>query len=109
MIDETSNDADTTIRASAAVADNGAMVRVYRALGEPTRLLIVQLLAAHDELTCSEMVAHLGVTPSTLSHHLALLTDCSLLAHRKDGTFHRYRLRRDQLSRFAPTASLAAD
>lgn len=81
------------------------MVKVYRALGEPTRLLIVQLLAGHDELTCSEMCERLGVAPSTLSHHLALLSDCGLLAHRKDGTFHRFRLRRDQLSRFAPAAS----
>ncbi len=82
------------------------MVKIYRALGEPTRLQIVQLLAGHDELTCSEMVARLGVTPSTLSHHLALLTDCGLLAARKDGTFHRYRVRRDALTTFAPAAAL---
>ena len=87
--------------------ENCVIVKVYRALGEPTRLQIVQLLAGHDELTCSEMVIRLGVTPSTLSHHLALLTDCGLLCARKDGTFHRYRVRRDALTTFAPVVVVA--
>ena len=104
MIDEVLNRTETPLTPVIA-PDNSTMVKVYRALGEPTRLLIVQLLAGHDELTCSEMCERLGVTPSTLSHHLALLSDCGLLAHRKDGTFHRFRLRRDHLQHFAPAAS----
>jgi len=109
MVDETSNihavPAPLALHTPPTPIENGAMVKVYRALGEPTRLQIVQLLAGYNELACSEMVARLGVTPSTLSHHLALLTDCGLLAARKDGTFHRYRLRRDALAMFAPAAT----
>ncbi len=78
------------------------LVKVYRALGEPRRLEIVQLLATADELTCSDIAERLGLTASTLSHHLALLEQAGLLDVRKAGTFHLVRLRRDVLARYAP-------
>ena len=81
-----------------------ALARVYQALGEPTRLRIVRLLAEHDGLSCGEMSERLGISCSTLSHHLALLHDAGLVGRHKRGTFRIYRLHRQALDRFAPAA-----
>lgn len=78
-------------------------VKVYKALGEPTRLKIVQLLLVHKELSCTDIIEHINVTAcSTLSHHIRLLTECGLLELRKEGTYHIYRLRVDILKCYAP-------
>ena len=81
-----------------------ALARVYQALGEPTRLRIVRLLAQHDGLSCGEMTEQLAISCSTLSHHLALLYDAGLLLRHKRGTFRIYRLHREALDRLAPAA-----
>jgi DNA-binding transcriptional ArsR family regulator len=81
-----------------------ALARVYQALGEPTRLRIVRLLAQHDGLSCGEMTEQLGINCSTLSHHLALLYDAGLVGRQKQGTFRIYRIQREVLARFAPAA-----
>ena len=83
-------------------ATDAELVRIYGALGEPTRLRIVRLLGAHEGLTCGEITERLGVTCSTLSHHLALLADAGLLAMRKDGRYRIYSLRRELLHAVAP-------
>jgi DNA-binding transcriptional ArsR family regulator len=78
-------------------------VKVYKALGEPTRLKIIQLLLEHKELSCTDIIEHINVTAcSTLSHHIRLLTDCGLLELRKEGTYHIYRLQVDILKCYAP-------
>ena len=80
------------------------LARVYHALGEPTRLRIVRLLAQHDELSCGEMIERLVISCSTLSHYLALLHDAGLVGRHKRGTFRIYRLHREALDRLAPAA-----
>ncbi len=78
-------------------------VKIYKALGEPTRLKIVQLLLKHKELSCTDIIEHINVTAcSTLSHHIKLLMDCGLLELRKEGTFHIYSLQVDLLKYYAP-------
>ncbi|WP_306573002.1 helix-turn-helix transcriptional regulator [Bacillus sp. AFS031507] len=51
--------------------DDDIAVKVYKALGESTRLQIVKLLAGQSELACLEMAHQLKVPAnSTLTHHL---------------------------------------
>lgn len=77
-------------------------VKIYKALGEPTRLRIACLLA-NQSLCCSAIGEKLGSVPvSTLSHHLKQLTDCGLLESSKDGTYVYYVLNREVAERFAP-------
>jgi DNA-binding transcriptional ArsR family regulator len=92
------------VEISKDVDPEAALARVYQALGEPTRLRIVRLLAQHDELSCGEMTDQLGINCSTLSHHLALLYDAGLVGRHKRGTFRIYRLQRDALDSVAPAA-----
>jgi len=79
-------------------------VKVYKALGEPTRLKIALLLADGEKnLCCSDIAGQLeSVAGSTLSHHLKQLTDCGLLNLRKDGTYIFYSVNCDMAKKYAP-------
>lgn len=88
-----------------AVNDDIA-VKVYKALGESTRLQIVKLLAQQSELACVEMANQLKIPAnSTLTHHLKPLLECGLLAVRREGTFRYYSLQREVLAQYAPALS----
>ncbi|MFH5187314.1 ArsR/SmtB family transcription factor [Paenibacillus sp. TAB 01] len=78
-------------------------VKVYKALGEPTRLKIALLLTEERNLCCSDIMGKLeSVAGSTLSHHLKQLTDSGLLHLRKDGTYVYYSVNRDIAMKYAP-------
>ncbi|WP_276352613.1 ArsR/SmtB family transcription factor [Cohnella caldifontis] len=78
-------------------------VKVYKALGEPTRLKVARLLTEERNLCCSDIQSKLeSVAGSTLSHHLKQLTDCGLLNLRKEGTFIYYSVNRDVAEKYAP-------
>lgn len=78
-------------------------VKVYKALGEPTRLKIAMLLTDEKNLCCSDIGSKLeSVAGSTLSHHLKQLMDCGLLEHRKDGTYIYYSVNRNIAQKYAP-------
>ncbi len=48
----------------------------FRAIGDPTRVLILHLLASEDRpMTVGEITEALDVGQSTISHHLAKLAD----------------------------------
>jgi DNA-binding transcriptional ArsR family regulator len=84
-------------------ADVQQAVKVYKALGEPTRLKIALLLTKEKNLCCSDIGSKLeSVAGSTLSHHLKQLTDCGLLDLRKDGTYIYYSVNRELAQKFAP-------
>jgi DNA-binding transcriptional ArsR family regulator len=78
------------------------LVKAYKALGDPTRLRLVHLLASKGEMGCGELIETLGISPSTLSYHTSRLEGCRLLEVRKEGQFHFFSLRRDELGRLAP-------
>jgi DNA-binding transcriptional ArsR family regulator len=78
-------------------------VKVYKALGEPTRLKIALLLTEERNLCCSSIGSKLeSVAGSTLSHHLKQLTDCGLLDLRKDGTYIYYSVNHEIAQKYAP-------
>ncbi|MBN1525388.1 MAG: ArsR family transcriptional regulator [Spirochaetales bacterium] len=57
---------------------------VFKALSDPTRLRIMNLLLNH-ELNVNEIVEILDIGQSGISRHLKILTDSELLKKRKDG------------------------
>ncbi|MCY9590912.1 ArsR family transcriptional regulator [Paenibacillus chitinolyticus] len=78
-------------------------VKVYKALGEITRLQIVKALVKQRELACLEMAELLKITAaSTLTHHLKPLLESGVIAVRKEGTFRYYRIQRHVLEQYAP-------
>jgi hypothetical protein len=75
-----------------AVEENlEARAQLFKALGHPVRLLIlnlVQMKPRHGE----ELAAILGLKPATISHHLAKLTGVGLLKSKKDQYYQTYSL-----------------
>lgn len=78
-------------------------VKIYKALGEPTRLKVAMILSREGEACCSTLGSKLeSVADSTLSHHLKQLAESGLLDSRKEGTFIFYCLNRDVAQKYAP-------
>ena len=68
--------------------------KLYRGLGDPTRLRIVLGLLS-GERRVVDLVADLGLAQSTVSAHLACLRDCGLLTLRPVGRQSYYGLAHD--------------
>lgn len=73
-------------------ADVVRFADMLAAMGAEPRLRIVRLLlSAHPEgLVVGEIGESLGITPSTLSHHLEKLKTEGLVKVSREGTFLRY-------------------
>jgi DNA-binding transcriptional ArsR family regulator len=65
--------------------------RVFAALSDESRLRLVFALR-HGELCVCQLIALLGLAPSTVSKHLSLLRDAGLVDARKEGRWVYYRL-----------------
>ncbi len=63
----------------------------FKALGDPTRLAIVNQLAGSGEC-CVCALDGLGLSQPTVSHHLKLLRDAGLVESTRRGTWAYYRL-----------------
>ncbi len=75
------------------------MAQRLKALGHPGRLSIIRAVVQGpvEGTPAGEIQAHLGLPGSTLSHHLADLTEAGLLVAARQGTTIRYAARFDQL------------
>ncbi len=78
-------------RNSAAALYVRPMSRLFKALGDETRLRIVALLS-HGELCVCHLEAALNLTQPTASRHLALLRNADVVETRRDGSWVYYRL-----------------
>ncbi|HYM22425.1 MAG TPA: metalloregulator ArsR/SmtB family transcription factor [Vicinamibacterales bacterium] len=72
---------------------------MFTALGMESRLRIVRLLlSAHPEgMFVNEIAEELGISGSTLSHHLDKLKNEGLVTVQREGTFLRYAANTDGL------------
>ena len=51
----------------------------FHALADPTRRMILELLARSGELSATEISAHFQVTPQAISQHLKVLREAELV------------------------------
>ncbi|RKQ36865.1 ArsR/SmtB family transcription factor [Kocuria tytonis] len=72
-----------------------AYSHLFQALGEPTRLAVLQHLAS-GEHRVRDLVAHTGLAQSTVSKHLSFLAQCHLVSARPEGRATWYSLTRPQ-------------
>ena len=63
----------------------------FKALGDENRLKIVNMLS-HGEICACEILVELEITQSTLSHHMKILCECSLVNSRRAGKWTYYSL-----------------
>ncbi len=82
---------------------------LFKALADPHRVRIVNLLAAADGPVCvCDLTPRLGIGQSTVSHHLKKLVAAGLLHREARGTWSYYHLDADAVERLASTADLRA-
>ena len=71
--------------------------RVFAALAEPTRLRLVELLAAEEELCGTQIAARAGISMALLSHHWKILTAAGLVVRERRGQRQFCRVDREAL------------
>ena len=76
---------------AAATLDVRPVSRLFKALGDETRLRIVALLS-HGELCVCHLHEALGLSQPNVSRHLAVLRAAGVLEDRRDGKWVHYRL-----------------
>ena len=76
--------------------DVSPAVALFRSLGDPTRLAILNRLAG-GEARVVDLTRMLGLAQSTVSKHLACLRDCRLVDFRTEGRQSYYSLSRPEL------------
>ena len=73
-----------------------SMVRLFRTLGDPTRLQVLRLLRDRDWYL-TELAVELQLSKPTMKHHLALLRAAGLATVTMEGGLTYYSLRRERL------------
>jgi predicted transcriptional regulator len=76
------------------------LLAFFKALSDANRLRIVALLAVHER-SVEDLAAKLGLTSSTVSHHLSRLSAIGLVGARADGYYSIYRLEEGALAAMA--------
>ncbi len=87
--------ADASLGAADRVTPPAATVRLYRALGDASRLRILRLLAEKDRYL-TEIANELDLSKPTIKHHLAQLRAAGLITLTEQGNLTYYTLRRDR-------------
>jgi ArsR family transcriptional regulator len=68
-----------------------AKARIFKALGHPTRLGVVEMLSQGERCVC-EIVEEFSDSQATVSRHLDVLLRAGIVDRRKDGVKMIYRL-----------------
>ena len=72
--------------------------RVFKALSDPTRLRMVEMLGDREEMCGSEIAEKLGISFALLCHHWSTLEHAGLVVKRKQGQTASISLNRQLLS-----------
>lgn len=94
------------------VANRTKLDNVFKALASEHRREILRLLSeatperektccAATEVCACKLSDHLGLSPSTISHHMSVLRSAGLVDGRRDGLWTYYTLRREVLGEAA--------
>ena len=72
---------------------------ICKALSDQNRLQIIYLLTYGEQCAC-ELLEQMKITQPTLSHHMKVLENCSLVIARRKGKWSHYSLNRDRWAAF---------
>lgn len=104
------------VRCCAPLADHlfnaeeaGATAELFKALADPARVRIVNLLAQAGEPVCAcNLNEPLGLAQPTVSHHLKKLVEAGMLVREQRGKWAYFSLKRDAVEKLAAVADLKA-
>jgi ArsR family transcriptional regulator len=84
-----------------------ATADVFKALADPARVRIVNVLANSDQPVCvCHLIEPLGLSQPTVSHHLKKLTDAGLLEREQRGKWAYYALRPAAVAKLATVVEM---
>src|SRR5919112_2366029 len=82
-----------------------ATAAVFKALGDPARVRIVNLLATSGEPVCvCNLIEPLGLSQPTVSHHLKKLLDAGFVEREQRGKWAYFTLNAEALKTLAAVA-----
>jgi len=86
---------------SDAVAET--LARTFKALGDPTRVKLLSLIAAapESEACICDLTEPVGLSQPTVSHHMRLLVDAGLATREQRGRWAYYRVAPEALHALA--------
>lgn len=79
-------------RSSVLLDDTELVARLFRAMGDSTRLRILELLLDEGELHQAEIVRRIGAAQPRVSDHLGCLLWCGFIERREQGRRSLYRV-----------------
>lgn len=88
-------------------AQAAATADVFKALADPARVRIMNMVARSAEAVCAcEFTAPLGLAQPTVSHHLKKLTQAGLLRREARGKWAYYSLNGEAATRLAEVVDM---
>ena len=86
------------------------LARRFKALGDPTRVRLLSLIAASvdGEACICDLTAPVGLSQPTVSHHMRQLVDAGLVTREQRGKWAYYRLVDDAFTSIAQALSPSA-
>lgn len=87
--------------------DTDRLVKIAKALADPTRQRMLHIIRAGGEINCSQICSSFDLSQPTISHHLKLLAAADLISVRKEGQFHVITAREGELRAFAEAIASA--
>lgn len=86
----------------------GRLARVFKALGDPTRVRLISLIAAADgaEACICDLTGPVGLSQPTVSHHMKLLVEAGLVTREQRGKWAYYSLAADAFDALRQAVSL---
>jgi DNA-binding transcriptional ArsR family regulator len=87
--------ADSSLGSADRLTPPNSTIRLYRALGDESRLRILKLLAEGDRYL-TEIANELDLSKPTILHHMAALRSAGLVTITNEGNMTYYSLRRDR-------------
>jgi ArsR family transcriptional regulator len=84
-VEGTVTQTDTDPADIACSMDRRRLARIFKALGHPTRVRIVEHLIAIDTCVCGDIVGIFPFSQSTISQHLKQLKDAGIVCGEVEG------------------------
>ena len=89
------------------VAAADRLAHMFKALGDPTRVRLLSLIAAHQdgEACICDLTEPVSLSQPTVSHHMKQLVDAGLVTREQRGKWAYYRVVDETLSSLADALS----
>ena len=81
--------------------DERQVLRIAKALSDPTRLRMLREIIGAGEISCGELAKRFPISQPTVSHHLKILGEAGLVRERREGQFHYFAAVPGALAAFA--------